>query len=78
MGDAERYLDRTEAAEYLRGRGLQVSPTTLQKWASIGGGPLYFRWGHRAVYLRSDLDGWAAEKLSQPARTYAARAEAGS
>lgn len=67
----DRYLDRREAAEYLTDLGLRVSAGTLQKWVSTGGGPIYRRWGHRAVYRRSDLDAWAAEKLSRPAKTYA-------
>lgn len=65
----DRFLDRAEAAEYLTGRGLKVSKTTLQKLVSVGGGPVYRRFGHRAVYRTPDLDTWAEEKLSAPART---------
>ena len=61
------YLDRRQAAEYLtHERGLRVSWTTLQKWASQGGGPAYRRFGLRAVYLPADLDNWAEAKLSGP------------
>lgn len=65
----ERFLDRAEAADYLTARGLKVSKTTLQKMVSVGGGPVYRRFGHRAVYRKEDLDAWAQEKLSAPART---------
>ncbi len=64
--DHLRYLDRREAAEYLSARGLRVSHKTLQKWVTTGGGPVYRRWGRNAVYLVSDLDAWAAAKLSPP------------
>ena len=70
-----RYLDRAEAAEYLTTRGLRVSKNTLQKWVTVGGGPTYRRFGHRAVYKTEDLDNWAERKLSAPRATYS-RAEA--
>ena len=60
------YLDRTEAAQYLTGKGLRVSKNTLQKWVTVGGGPVYRRFGLRAVYLTGDLDAWATAKLSAP------------
>ena len=58
------FLDRPEAAEYLTERGLRTTKTTLQKYATIGGGPPYQRFGHRAVYTRSNLDAWAESKLT--------------
>jgi hypothetical protein len=63
---SERYLDRTEAADYLKELGLRTSRTTLQKYASVGGGPAYRRFGHRAVYTPSDLNAWAQSRLSEP------------
>lgn len=65
-----RYLDRAEAAQYLTERGLRVSKNTLQKWVSVGGGPEYRRFGHRAVYRTEDLDRWAESKLTAPRHTY--------
>lgn len=61
-----RYLSRKEAAEYLAERGLRISHTTLQKFATVGGGPTYRRFGSRAVYTPADLDAWAESKLSAP------------
>lgn len=69
-----KYLERTEAAQYLTERGLRVSKNTLQKWATVGGGPLYRRFGTRAVYQTCDLDEWAIAKLSTPRHTSPARA----
>lgn len=66
---SHRFLDRAEAALYLNERGLKVSKTTLQKWASVGGGPAYRRFGHRAVYTAADLESWINERLSEPRRT---------
>lgn len=62
----ERYVDRAEAADYLKSLGLKISRTTLQKYASVGGGPVYRRFGHRAVYTSTDLKVWAESKLSAP------------
>lgn len=63
------FLDRAEAAQYLTDRGLRVSKNTLQKWATTGEGPVYRRFGNRAVYQANDLDEWALAKLSAPSRT---------
>jgi len=60
------YLSRTGAAKYLEDFGLPVSPKTLAKWATTGGGPIYRRFGNRAVYNPDDLDSWAQSKLSEP------------
>lgn len=62
----DRYLTRAESAEYLKNRGLPTAKTTLQKYATVGGGPRYRRFGNRAVYLKSDLDSWVDSKLSAP------------
>jgi hypothetical protein len=63
------YLSRPEAAEYICARGLIVSKNTLQKYATVGGGPVYRRFGNRAVYTTSDLDAWIEQKLSDPIRS---------
>jgi hypothetical protein len=66
---AERYLTRIEAAAYLTERGLPQSPNTLQKYVTVGGGPIYRIWGHKALYTLADLDAFAEAKLSAPRRT---------
>lgn len=60
------YLDRREAAEYVTARGLKISHNTLMKMATVGGGPQYRKFGHRAVYLVADLDAWIEAKLTAP------------
>lgn len=61
-----KYLERSEAAQYLTDRGLRTSKNTLQKYATVGGGPMYRRFGNRAVYTATDLDAWAEKKLTDP------------
>ena len=63
------YLSRSEAAEYCTSKGLKVSPNTLQKMATLGGGPAYQVFGIRAVYTRPNLDAWMLEKLGKARRS---------
>ncbi len=63
----KRYIDRREAAEYLTTIwGLPTSWRTLQKQATVGGGPEYQIYGNRAVYTPASLDRHAEQKLSAP------------
>ncbi len=48
------YLDTQEASEYLR-----ISPATLHRWRSVGGGPTFIKLGGRVVYAQADLDAFA-------------------
>lgn len=66
----EKFLTRVEASEYLTEvRGLPTAKGTLQKLATVGGGPPYQRFGNRVVYLPNNLDQWANQKLSDPRRS---------
>lgn len=58
------YLDRREAAKYLTDRGLKCSHNTLQKFATVGGGPEYSIFGNRALYTPQNLDAWAETRLT--------------
>ncbi len=62
----KQFLSREEAAQYLSERGLITAKGTLQKWVTTGGGPVYRRFGKRAVYTVDDLEAWAATKLGAP------------
>jgi hypothetical protein len=59
------FLDRREAAAYLSAHGLRTSWRTLQKQATVGGGPPYRLLGSRAVYTPPDLDHHITSKLSE-------------
>ena len=63
------YRTRIEASDYLKARGLKVEPTTLQKFATVGGGPKFQHFGNRVVYTDANLDAWAEQKLSTPRRS---------
>jgi hypothetical protein len=63
------YLTRPEAAAHLTARGLRITRNTLQKMATVGGGPTYRRFGNLALYTVADLDLWAEAKLSPPRRS---------
>src|SRR5262249_14647929 len=62
---ATRFLRRAEAAEYIKSTwGIPCAVRTLAKLAVIGGGPLFHRPGRLLLYTHSDLDRWAAAKIS--------------
>jgi hypothetical protein len=63
------FYDRKEAARRLSEHGLKVSPATLGKWATTGGGPDYQIFGNKAVYTEDALSAWAEAKLSAPRRS---------
>lgn len=65
----EKYLLRSEAAEYIAARGLPCSAKTLAKLASIGGGPAFRKFGSRAVYTPTDLNAWVDERMTAPVRS---------
>lgn len=55
------------------GAHLNLSPRTLEKLRTIGGGPRFRKLGRRIVYKVGDLDTWAdsraCESTSDPAYT---------
>jgi len=62
----KQYLTRRQAAEYLTSKGFPVSWKYFQKLATVGGGPIYQRFGNHALYTPENLDAWAAARLSEP------------
>lgn len=76
---SQRYLRRAEAARYVREQGLPCSEKTLAKYAVIGGGPIYSKFGRYPVYTAEDLDAWARDRIGKPIRStsdYAVRSPA--
>jgi hypothetical protein len=51
---APRYLTPDEAAEFLR-----MSPRTLEKQRTLGGGPRFRKFGRMVRYTMRDLVTWA-------------------
>jgi hypothetical protein len=70
-------LRRSEVPAYmLEKHGIPVALATLNKLASIGGGPAMEYAGRIPLYTPKALDIWAEERLSKPVRSTAER-EAG-
>jgi len=59
-------LRRRELAEYLLLKhGLRVAPSTLAKYASIGDGPSFRKFGITPFYDVDSADAWAIAKLGR-------------
>jgi hypothetical protein len=73
----QRFLRRRAASQYLdEFWGVIRAPSTLAKYAVIGGGPVFRRDSRFPLYSPDDLDAWAASKLSAPMRSTSEAAEA--
>jgi hypothetical protein len=60
------FLRRKEAAAYLQETYRFCSRKTLDKIASVGGGPAFRKIGRIVVYEKGELDRWATEKMGEP------------
>ena len=68
--EPHRFLRRKAASKYLHEvHGVVRAPSTLAKYAVIGGGPVFQRMGRDPVYTPANLDNWVASKLSGPMRS---------
>ncbi len=67
--DLYQYLSRKSAAQYIRDRGIPTEPSTLAKYASVGGGPVSRKFGRRVLYEPQALNEWIDERLSAPRRS---------
>lgn len=60
-----RRLRRAEASAYLKATwGVDCSPRTLAKYATLGGGPRFQHAGRFPLYMPAELDAWATARLS--------------
>jgi hypothetical protein len=63
-------MRRAEAARYLREtHGIPCAPTTLAKYACVGGGPAFRKAGKFPIYAREDLDAWAERRIGKLVRS---------
>ena len=70
-------LRRSEASEYLAIKhGVTIATSTLAKWATQGGGPLFSKVNRTPLYATAHLDSWITEKLGAPMRSTSETAEA--
>lgn len=77
MNDERPRLRRSEVPAYMMQKhGIPVALRTLNKLASIGGGPVMQYSGRIPLYRPEDLDAWAEQRLSKPVRSTAEKAAA--
>jgi hypothetical protein len=72
----KKYLSRNELAGFLTAEGYPVSAKTLAKYAVIGGGPLYRKFGNRCLTTPQEGLDWAESKLSEPLSNTSSRSAA--
>ena len=65
----KEFLNRKEAAAYVRARGLPLAASTLAKFATVGGGPVMRKFSRNVVYEAAALDDWIAARLSPPKKS---------
>jgi hypothetical protein len=63
------FLDRHGASALLGELGIPCAAATLATLATRGGGPLFVKFGSRALYRRDDLVEWARARLTAPRRS---------
>ena len=70
-------LRRSEVPGYLMEKhGIPIARTTLNKMATVGGGPTMQYAGRIPLYRVEDLDRWAGERLSKPVASTAEKGAA--
>jgi hypothetical protein len=60
-----KYLTRREVPSYLRekhGEPAVVTEKTLAKYAVLGGGPAFTKFGRKVGYTPDNLDAWVAAR----------------
>ncbi|RYC29710.1 hypothetical protein D3273_22485 [Lichenibacterium minor] len=67
----ETMLTRDAVAVALTASGYPVAAATLATLVSRGGGPIFRKFGSRALYRWSDALSWAQGRLSKPVRSSA-------
>lgn len=59
-----RFLTRREATDYINALGLPMGRNQLTQLAWSGGGPLFSKFGGRAMYRVADIEAWLEEQMS--------------
>lgn len=76
-GNDRPRLRRSEVPAYmLETHGIPIALATLNKLATIGGGPAMQYAGRIPLYTPEALDAWAAARLSKPVGSTAERSAA--
>jgi hypothetical protein len=64
--DLVKYLSRGEAANYLNKKFKSGTRATLAKFATVGGGPKFRKFGRITLYTKEWLDDWAEARIGPP------------
>lgn len=68
-------IRRADVPAYLQQKhGIPIALATLNKMATVGGGPAMRYAGRIPLYDITDLDKWAEERLSRPVTSTSGRA----
>jgi hypothetical protein len=62
-------LTRDKLAQALTDRGYPTTQSALEVLASRGGGPVYQRYGKRAIYRWGNALSWAESRCTPPRRS---------
>jgi hypothetical protein len=74
MDATQPRLRRSDVPAYLKQKhGIPIALATLNKLASVGGGPAMQYAGRIPLYTPEALDAWARERLSEPVSSTAGR-----
>ena len=63
--DNDRPIDARAASAYLTARGFPLAEATLAKYRTVGGGPVFIRYGRRILYRPSALEEWKASRTRE-------------
>ncbi len=75
MAAINRRLRRRGASAYLLERhGIKRSTQTLAKYAVVGGGPAFLKFGFDVLYEPAALDAWVESRMSAPRMSTSAQA----
>jgi hypothetical protein len=70
MSEGKEYLTRAEAADFCQALGFPCTKATLDKLATVGGGPAFQKFGpgrnSRVRYTRENLKTWIQSRLTPP------------
>jgi hypothetical protein len=62
----ERRYSRREAAQWLTDNGYRTAEASLAKLASVGGGPVFEKFGRKPLYTEAGLLAWVASRTTRP------------
>jgi hypothetical protein len=67
--DPEALLRRDAAAAALTAAGYPIAKASLAWYATMGGGPMFQRFGRYPLYKWGDALSWARDRLTRPVRS---------